>query len=111
MYIKLICKYCLPSEFKNIGHRHVQINKIILNIANCLGSNIYFYLFEICSVQVVGLLFGKHWKIIQSIIIDIFWERNSYNSKEKMMLRFCIKVWIQFLQKVANMKISIFSKY
>jgi hypothetical protein len=71
MYIKLICKYCLPSEFKNIGHRHVQINKIILNIANCLGSNIYFYLFEICSVQVVGLLFGKPWKITPFIIIDI----------------------------------------
>jgi hypothetical protein len=39
MYIKLICKYCLPNEFKNIGYRHVQINKMILNIANCLGSN------------------------------------------------------------------------
>jgi hypothetical protein len=38
MYVKLICKYCLPAEFKNIGYRHVQINKIILNIANCLGS-------------------------------------------------------------------------
>jgi hypothetical protein len=37
-YMKLICKYCLPSEFRNIGHRHVQINKMILNIANCLGS-------------------------------------------------------------------------
>ena len=39
-YMKLICKYCLPAEFKHIGHRHVQINKMILNIANCLGSNL-----------------------------------------------------------------------
>lgn len=38
MYIKLMCKYCLPAQFKNIGHRHVQINKMILNTANCLGN-------------------------------------------------------------------------
>ena len=38
-YMKLICKYCLPGEFGKIGHRHVQINKMILNMANCLGSN------------------------------------------------------------------------
>jgi hypothetical protein len=39
MFIKLMCKYCLPSSFKSIGHRHVQINKMILNSANCLGSS------------------------------------------------------------------------
>ena len=39
MYIKLICKYCLPSDFKTvIKHRHVQINKMILNTVNCLGN-------------------------------------------------------------------------
>ena len=37
LYLKMMCKYCLPSEFKNIGHRHVQINKMILNTVNCLG--------------------------------------------------------------------------
>jgi len=37
-YMKLICKYCLPGDFGKIGHRHVQINKMILNMANCLGN-------------------------------------------------------------------------
>lgn len=37
IYIKLMCKYCLPAQFKNIDHRHIQINKMILNTANCLG--------------------------------------------------------------------------
>lgn len=32
-----MCKYCLPHEFKNIDHRHIQINKMILNMVNCLG--------------------------------------------------------------------------
>lgn len=39
MYMKLVCKYCLPSDFKTIiKHRHVQINKMILNTVNCLGN-------------------------------------------------------------------------
>lgn len=38
MYMKLLCKYCLPSEFKAIGKRHVQINKMILSTVNCLGG-------------------------------------------------------------------------
>jgi hypothetical protein len=40
-YIKLICRHCLPVEFKLIDYRHVQINKMVLNTANCLGSNCY----------------------------------------------------------------------
>jgi hypothetical protein len=40
VYIKLICKYCLPAEFRLIDYRHVQINKMVLNTANCLGSKL-----------------------------------------------------------------------
>lgn len=38
MYVKVICKYCLPTQFVAIDYKHVQINKMVLNIANCLGS-------------------------------------------------------------------------
>lgn len=52
-YMKLICKYCLPGDFGKIGHRHVQINKMILNMANCLGSTLHF-LIKIYSALAVG---------------------------------------------------------
>lgn len=38
MWIKLICRHCLPTEFRLIDYRHVQINKMVLNTANCLGE-------------------------------------------------------------------------
>lgn len=52
-YMKLICKYCLPGDFGKIGHRHVQINKMILNMANCLGSNLFHH----------KLRFIQHWML------------------------------------------------
>ena len=56
LYIKLICKYCLPTEFKLIDYRHVQINKMVLNTANCLGSTIY--------INILDLLDTSSWMII-----------------------------------------------
>jgi hypothetical protein len=45
VYIKLLCRYCMPgANQKGLGHRHVQINKMILNTANCLGSTFQCYL-------------------------------------------------------------------
>lgn len=38
MWIKLICRHCLPTEFRLVDYRHVQINKMVLNTANCLGE-------------------------------------------------------------------------
>lgn len=40
IYVKIICKYCLPTQFVAIDYKHVQINKMVLNIANCLGSKL-----------------------------------------------------------------------
>lgn len=39
VFIKLMCRYCMPTGHRSIGQRHVQINKMILSTANCLGSN------------------------------------------------------------------------
>lgn len=69
-YMKLICKYCLPGDFGKIGHRHVQINKMILNMANCLGSNLFHHKFKIYSAQDVGQSYGKPWRITQFITTD-----------------------------------------
>ena len=38
MFIKLLCRHCLPSGRGQFGQRHVHINKMILSTANCLGS-------------------------------------------------------------------------
>lgn len=70
-YMKLICKYCLPGDFGKIGHRHVQINKMILNMANCLGSTLHI-LIKIYSALDVGRLYGKRYKITQFITTDTY---------------------------------------
>ncbi len=69
-YMKLICKYCLPGDFGKIGHRHVQINKMILNMANCLGSNFFYHKIKIYLALDAGLSYGKHYKTTQFITTD-----------------------------------------
>ena len=54
---------------KGLGHRHVQINKMILNTANCLGS--IFVFIKIFLALRVGSLYGKPLKIMHFITIDI----------------------------------------
>lgn len=58
VYIKLLCRHCMPGAGQmGLGHRHVQINKMILNTANCLGSkNINTQIF---SALLAGSLSGK----------------------------------------------------
>ena len=42
-FVKMICDFCLPkSGVCEFTRRHIQINKMVLNIGNCLGS-IYIY--------------------------------------------------------------------
>ncbi|KAM3135820.1 hypothetical protein pb186bvf_012073 [Paramecium bursaria] len=36
--IKTICEYCKPQQGQDFTKRHIQINKMVLNIANCLGN-------------------------------------------------------------------------
>jgi hypothetical protein len=44
-FIKAICLYCLPSADYEMSPKHIQTNKMILNIAHCLGSNLSIFNF------------------------------------------------------------------
>lgn len=101
-----MCKYCMPSNNQPIGQRHVQINKMILNTANCLGSN--SLLIQICLVQVAGLLFGRLLKITVCIIIDIYWGKKHFKLKGKMMCRYYTQAWNPSSLKAINMKRNIY---
>jgi hypothetical protein len=52
VFIKLMCRYCLPTGHRPIGQRHVQINKMILSTANCLGSK--SFAIQTCSAPDAG---------------------------------------------------------
>ncbi len=104
MYVKVICKYCLPVQFVAIDYKHVQINKMVLNTANCLGSRIS--LIQICWIHLHGLSFGKLWKTIRLITISIFYLRKLTNTsmKDRMMSRFYTRVLILYLLRVLLMR-------
>lgn len=41
-FIKMICEFCLPHQpALDFTKRHIQVNKMVLNIGNCLGSKRY----------------------------------------------------------------------
>ena len=103
-YMKLMCKYCLPGEFKHIGHRHVQINKMILNIANCLGSNCI--LRKTCSARAAGPLCGKRWKTTQPTTTGTCWARRNCRLSAGLMCKSCIRAWTRFSLRVTSMKVS-----
>ncbi|CAK87718.1 unnamed protein product (macronuclear) [Paramecium tetraurelia] len=37
-FIKTICEFCKPQTGQEFSKKHIQINKMVLNIANCLGN-------------------------------------------------------------------------
>ncbi|CAD8096499.1 unnamed protein product [Paramecium primaurelia] len=37
-FIKTICEFCKPMQGYEFAKKHIQINKMVLNIANCLGN-------------------------------------------------------------------------
>ncbi|CAD8120795.1 unnamed protein product [Paramecium sonneborni] len=37
-FIKTICEFCKPVLGQEFAKKHIQINKMVLNIANCLGN-------------------------------------------------------------------------
>lgn len=102
-----MCKYCMPSSNQPIGQRHVQINKMILNTANCLGSN--YLSTQIYLAQAAGLLSGRLSKTIACIIIDICLAKKLFKLKGKMMFKYSIQVWNRSSHKAISIKRSIYS--
>ena len=95
MYIKLICKQCLPSDFKTIiKHRHVQINKMILNTVNCLGD----LLNTSCWVIV--------WKALENY--SLYYNRYSLSKEQQIQER---KTDIQILYKTMDAIFTESPKY
>lgn len=69
VFIKLMCRYCMPTGHRSIGQRHVQINKMILSTANCLGSNFKSY-FRSFQHELLGHSLESSWKL-QSLLQPI----------------------------------------
>ena len=107
VYIKLLCRYCMPaSGQKGLGYRHVQINKMILNTANCLGSILSFI--KICSVRLAGLLYGKPLRTTLFITTGTNWVNSIFKLIGKVMCRFFMPVCSRCSLRVHHTRTSTY---
>ena len=97
------------SGQKGLGYRHVQINKMILNTANCLGSTYDFI--KICSVQLAGWLCGKHFKITHCTITDTNWVSSIFKLIDKVMSKFYMQACSLCSVKVHHTRSNIFRQF